>query len=269
MSQHVPASACPFHGFALRRTAPLGPIGRRVAPAYGAVAYAAFVASFSYAIGFVGNWIVPKTIDSGASGPVGRSLLVNAALLGLFAVQHTVMARPGFKRWLTRCVPASMERSTFVLAASAALGLMMWQWRPLPQIVWHAGTPAISWGLQALSLAGWALAIVSTFLISHFDLFGLRQVWLGATNRSYEPVGFRLIGPYRLVRHPLMVGLLIGFWATPTMTLGHLFFSIMTTLYILVGVWFEERDLVREHGEAYESYRRRVRGFVPMPRRAA
>jgi len=269
MSSRVSASSCPFHSFALKGATRAGPVVRIAALTLGVLAYASFLAVFLYAIGFTGNWVVPKSIDSGVAGPLVSSLLINAALLCVFVVQHTVMARPGFKRWLTRFIPSCMERSTYVLAASVALGLVFWQWRPLPQVVWNVDAPALAWGLRGLSLAGWALAVASTFLINHFDLFGLRQAWLGALGRLYRPVGFRLIGPYKLVRHPLMVGFLIAFWATPTMTVGHLFFSIMVSGYIAMGVWFEERDLIREHGEEYLNYRREVRGFIPLPRRSA
>lgn len=238
---------------------------------YGVVAYAAFFGAFMYAIGFVGNWVVPKTIDSGppSPGPLVPSLLINAALLVLFVVQHTIMARPGFKRWWTRIVPHSIERSTYVLAASACFALLYWQWRPLPEVVWQATHPAAIWGLSALSVFGYVFALAASAMVSHFELFGLRQVWFRLRERTYSPVGFRLRGLYKLVRHPLMVGFLIAFWATPTMTVGHLFFAVMTTLYIFFGTFVEERDLVAEHGEDYLSYRRQVRGFVPIPRRAA
>jgi protein-S-isoprenylcysteine O-methyltransferase Ste14 len=175
------------------------------------------------------------------------------------------MARPAFKRWWTRMVPKPVERSTFVLAASAVLGLLYWQWRPLPQVVWNVGGPAGA-ALTALSLAGWTIVLVASTTISHMDLFGVRQAWLRFRNRPYSPVGFRLAGLYRLVRHPLMVGFLIAFWATPRMTVGRLFFAIMTTLYIMFGTWVEERDLIAEHGEQYLAYKRQVPGFIPLPK---
>jgi protein-S-isoprenylcysteine O-methyltransferase Ste14 len=242
-------------------------LGRIAALAYGVVAYGAFLVAILYAIGFVGNWVVPKGIDSGTPGPLVPSLLINGLLLSAFVVQHTVMARPAFKRWITRYVPRSIERSTFVLAASSILLVTFWQWRPLPQIVWSVEHPAAVWGLSALSLLGWGIVLVSSFMVSHFDLFGLRQVWLNFVGRPYTPVGFRLVGLYRLVRHPLMLGFLIAFWATWRMSVGHLFFAVMTTLYIFMGTWLEERDLVAEHGDAYRSYRRSVRGLVPLPKR--
>ncbi|MCB9846297.1 MAG: isoprenylcysteine carboxylmethyltransferase family protein [Phycisphaeraceae bacterium] len=236
--------------------------------AFGLFSYAVFFIAFTYAIGFVGNWVVPKSIDSGTPGPLIPSLLINGALLLAFVVQHTIMARPAFKRWWTRIVPRSMERSIFVLLASSILLLMYWQWRPLPEVVWHTTHPALVWGLSLLSLLGYGIVLYSSFLINHFDLFGLRQVWLALRARTYGPVGFRLTGIYKLVRHPLMLGFLIAFWSTPTMTVGHLFFAIMTTAYIFFGTHVEERDLVAEHGADYLDYRRRVRGLVPLPRRA-
>lgn len=247
------------------------PRGNRLAGwmtlAYGLTAYASFLATILYAIGFVGNWVVPKGIDAGEPGAVAASMLLNAALLSLFVVQHTIMARPAFKRVWTRIVPKPIERSTFVLASSACLGLVFWQWRPLPQVIWSVDGP-IGSVLAGVSLLGWAIVFIASFTISHVDLFGVRQAWLRFRERSYTPVGFRLAGLYRLVRHPLMVGFLIAFWSTPTMTLGHLFFSLLTTGYILFGTWVEERDLIAEHGERYLAYKRSVRGLIPIPRRA-
>lgn len=235
---------------------------------YGLAAYASFLAVFLYAVGFVGNWIVPKTIDSGDPSPVVPSLLVNAALLLLFVIQHTIMARPAFKTWVTRYLSRSIERSTYVLAASACLALLYWQWRPLPEVVWDVGPGAAAWALTGLSLLGYATVLLASFMVSHADLFGLRQVWFRLLDRKYSPVGFRLVGLYKLVRHPLMLGFLIAFWATPVMTVGHLFFSVMVSLYIAVGVWFEERDLLKAHGAEYDQYRRRVRAVIPIPRAA-
>ncbi len=232
--------------------------------AYGVICYLTFPLTILYAIGFVGNWIVPKSIDTGTVQPLASSLLINAGLLGLFVVQHTIMARPTFKRWWTRIIPKSIERSTFVLLASGILDLLFWQWRPLPQEVWSVGGPA-GVTLAAVSLFGWAVVLAASFTISHFDLFGLRQVWMRFRDRRYAPVGFRLAGLYQIVRHPLMVGFLIAFWATPRMSVGHLFFAILTTGYILFGTWIEERDLIAEHGEQYLGYKRRVRGFIPLP----
>lgn len=261
---------CPLHAMfgSGERSGGVTPAGVGVF-VYGLVAYAAFFGTFLYAIGFVGNWIVPKGIDDGRVVPLGEALIVNASLLMLFVVQHTVMARAWFKRAWTRIIPRSCERSTFVLLASLILMLTFWQWRPMPTIVWSVEHPLGVWGLSALSLAGYGLVLYASFLINHFDLFGLRQAGMRLVGREYRPVGFRLQSVYRLVRHPLMVGFLVAFWATPTMSQGHLLFAILTTGYVLFGTWVEERDLIREHGQAYLDYRRRVRGLIPIPRRAA
>ena len=234
---------------------------------YGLVAYGAFVVAFFYAIGFVGNWLVPKGIDAGTPGPLIPSLLINALLLSLFVIQHTIMARPWFKRvWIT-IIPRAAERSTYVLLASSILLVTYWQWRPLPTIVWSVSGPA-AWVPNGLCLVGFAIVFAASCMINHFDLFGLRQSWLRFRGKLYQPVGFRLVGLYRIIRHPLMLGFLIAFWATPVMTVGHLFFSIMTTVYIIMGVWFEERDLVAEHGENYLKYRRSTRAIIPLPKSA-
>jgi len=258
------ASACPFTSFARRvsdRPARLGTL------LYGMVAYLLFFGTILYAIGFVGNWIVPKSIDSGTGLPLAASLAINASLLLVFVVQHTIMARPAFKRWWTTVIPPAIERSTFVMAASLSLALLFALWQPLPQTVWRVDHPIAAAALVALSIFGWATVFLSSFIINHFDLFGVRQVWQRYRNEQPTPVGFKLRGPYRLVRHPLMVGFLIAFWATPHMSIGHLFFAIMTTSYIFMGTWFEERDLVAEHGRSYRDYQQTVRAFVPIPRR--
>jgi protein-S-isoprenylcysteine O-methyltransferase Ste14 len=237
---------------------------RSLSFAYGAVAYAAFVGTFLYAVGFVADRWVPKTIDSGTPGSWGTSLVIDALLLSLFAVQHSGMARPGFKRLWTRIVPSAVERSTYVLCASLSLILLFWLWRPIGGTVWEVSSPvgsALIWGLYAL---GWLTVFLGTFMISHWELFGLSQVW--ATLRGHEATAaeFQTRGLYRHLRHPLMLGFLIAFWATPRMSWGHLLFSVATTGYILLATLaFEERDLARDHGERYERYRRNVPAFVP------
>jgi protein-S-isoprenylcysteine O-methyltransferase Ste14 len=234
--------------------------------AYGVVSYLTFLASFLYAVGFVGNRFVPKSIDSGPTGALSASVVVDTLVLLLFAVPHSVMARPAFKKWWTQFVPPPVERSTYVLVSSLTLGLLFWQWRPIPSVLWHVERPVGRWLLHAVFWAGWALVLVSTFLIDHFDLFGLRQVHLYATGRAYAPPAFTTRGLYRYVRHPLMLGFLLAFWATPTMTLGHLLFAVATTAYILIALQLEERDLVGFHGEQYRAYRKQAGMLFPLPR---
>jgi protein-S-isoprenylcysteine O-methyltransferase Ste14 len=236
--------------------------GRTAAFLYGVVCYIAFFATFLYAIGFLGNFGVPKSIDSGARMPFFPALGVDFALLGLFAVQHSVMARKWFKDAWTRVVPQPVERSTYVLFSSAALALLFWKWQPLGGAVWNVENTVGRLVLLALFALGWVIILLVTFLIDHFDLFGLRQVWLYLLGRPYKPLGFRTPGLYRYVRHPLYVGWLLAFWAAPVMTSAHLVFAVATTAYILVAIQFEERDLARMHGE-YAEYRRRVPMILP------
>jgi len=243
-------------------------MNRVIAFVYGAVSYAIFFGTFLYAAGFIGNFVVPKTLDGAPVGSLGTSLLIDLGLLGLFAVQHSVMARPAFKRMWTQIVPEPVERSTYVLASSLALILLFWAWRPLGGVVWDVQNPVGRGLLHAGFAFGWLLVLVATFLINHFDLFGLRQVWLHLRGRPYQPLPFRTPGPYRLVRHPLYVGWFFAFWSTPTMTVTHLLFAVMTTAYILIAIQFEERDLVAALPE-YASYRARVPMLIPVRRRSA
>lgn len=229
---------------------------------YGVICYAIFFGTFLYAAGFVGDIGVPKSIDSEPVSSLGFALLVNLGLLGLFAIQHSVMARPAFKRWWTRIVPQPAERSTYVLFSSLALIALFALWQPMGGVIWNVEDPAGRIALYSLFIWGWSLVLVSTFLINHFDLFGLRQVWLYFRDREYSPLQFRTPGPYRWIRHPLYLGWLFAFWATPTMTVAHLVFALATTAYILIAIRFEERDLVDAHPE-YEAYRRQVPMLVP------
>jgi protein-S-isoprenylcysteine O-methyltransferase Ste14 len=237
-----------------------------IAPVYGALSYAGFFLSFLYAVGFVHNLVVPRSIDVGPAAPTEVAVVIDLALLSLFAIQHSVMARPGFKRWWTRLVPKRLERSTYVLFASIVLGALCWHWRPLPDLVWRVDDQTLRTTLNALAVLGWVILFISTCLISHFELFGLSQSF---RNRQAEEDGtphLRTPGFYKLVRHPIYLGFLIAFWSTPDMTVGHLLFAIGCTGYILLGIALEERDLVRTFGDAYVRYRGQVRMLLPLPR---
>jgi|SRR5882672_2649848 len=235
---------------------------------YGIASYAAFLVSILYAIGFVGNLWVPKSIDTGGAGPLAEALIIDTLLLGMFAIQHSVMARPAFKSWWTRIIPHESERSTYVLVASLILLGLYWQWQPIPAQIWHVENGVARIVLMAVFWLGWGIVFLSTFLINHFNLFGLQQVFAALRQRELPEAEFRTPGLYKLVRHPLMLGLLLAFWGTPEMSAGHLLFAAMTTGYILVALQFEERDLIKLFGMAYQEYRRRVPMLVPfLPKR--
>jgi protein-S-isoprenylcysteine O-methyltransferase Ste14 len=233
---------------------------------YGVLCYGVFLASFLYAIAFLANVPVPHTIDHGPSAALPIAIAVDLVLLGVFAVQHSGMARRSFKRWLIRWLPAQIERSTYVLLSSAALILIFWQWHPINQVIWNVDTRWAVILLYGIAAAGWLVLLSGTFVINHFDLFGLRQVWLNLHNRPYTPLQFQERLHYRLIRHPLMLGFIIAFWATPHMTAGHLLFAMATTTYILLALRLEERDLIAAHGEEYRRYQERVPSLLPWPR---
>jgi len=230
---------------------------------YGGVAYLIFFGTFLYAIGFVSRFIVPKTVDSGAASSPMTALLVNLVLMSIFAVQHSGMARQGFKKLFARFASPAIERSTYVLLASLSLILLFWQWRPMPMMVWNIEDPVLAGIATAGGFVGWLIVLYSTFLISHFELFGLTQVVSHFAGRVAQPIKFKTPGLYRLIRHPIYLGFIIAFWCTPTMTLGHLLFAAVTTAYIFVGIYLEERDLVSMFGDQYRRYRDKVAMLVP------
>jgi len=243
-------------------------MSRFIAFLYGLACYALFFVTFLYAIGFVMDLAVPKTIDSGTVVPLAQALIVNMLLMAVFAVQHSVMARRQFKAWWTQFVPPQVERSTYVLLASLALVLLFWQWRPMPAPVWQIADPYLAMAVTALSFVGWLIVLTSTFLINHFELFGLQQVVNNLAGRSASAARFRTPLYYKFVRHPLYLGFIIAFWAAPTMTVGRLLFAAVTTAYIFVGIVLEERDLVELFGDEYRRYRQRVSMLVPWRKSA-
>jgi methanethiol S-methyltransferase len=232
----------------------------------GLAAYAIFLLAFLYAVGFVEGAVVPKSINSGEVVPTIDALVLNMFLLSLFALQHSLMARPTFKRWWTRFVPGAIERSIYVLLASLALLFLFWQWRPIPSVIWRISDPTVAGALLGLSLLGWFTVLLSTFLISHFELFGLYQVFASFMSRTIEEPRFRTPLLYKIVRHPIYLGFIVAFWSTPIMTGGHLLFAAVTTAYILVGIALEERDLIALFGDQYRQYRKQVAMLVPWPR---
>jgi len=248
-----------------RRT---GLLGRSLAFLYGVASYVVFLGTILYAIGFGSNLVVPKTLDTGPAGPIAEALIVNLVLMTIFALQHSVMARKPFKQWWTQYVPKAIERSTYVLLASLALVLLFWQWRPMPAVVWQIDDPQIAMALTGLSLFGWVIVFTSTFLINHFELFGLHQVANDLAGRTMPAPRFRTPLYYKFVRHPLYLGFIIAFWAAPTMTAGHLLFAAVTTAYIFVGILLEERDLIDLFGDDYRRYKKRVSMLVPWRRSA-
>jgi protein-S-isoprenylcysteine O-methyltransferase Ste14 len=243
-------------------------MGRIIALLYGIASYVAFFVTILYAIGFVSGLVVPKTIDSGTVVPMAEALIVNLLLMSVFAIQHSVMARKQFKEWWTQFVPKSVERSTFVLFSSLALVLLFWQWRPMPDVVWQIADPQIAMAITGLSLVGWLIVFTSTFLINHFELFGLHQVANNLGGRPMPTPRFRTPLYYKFVRHPIYLGFIIAFWVAPTMTAGHMLFAAVTTAYILVGILLEERDLIDLFGDDYRRYRDRVSMLVPWRKSA-
>ncbi len=239
-------------------------MGRIISFLYGVLAHLGFLVVFLYLIGFLGNFVVPKSIDSGQAGPVAQAMLINVILIAIFGIQHSVMARPGFKQWWTRFVPQHIERSTYVMISNLLVALLIWQWQPMVGVIWNVEHPvgaSVLWGLFGI---GWVMIVLTSFVINHFDLFGLRQVYLHLRGMEYTPLEFKAKWIYKYIRHPLMLGWIIAFWSTPQMSAGHLVFAVGTAVYILIAIQYEERDLVKFHGEDYENYRRQASMLLPF-----
>lgn len=234
---------------------------------YGTVSYLIFFATFLYVIGFVNNIVVPKGIDDGEAGALLPAIIINVGILALFAIQHTIMARPFFKAWWTKIIPEAAERSTFVLLASLILALMCWQWRPMPEVIWQTENATLQTILIGLSVFGFGIVLYSSFLINHYDLFGLRQVWLYLQGEEYTEVEFKVASLYKYVRNPLMLGFFISAWPTASLTQGHLLYAVVITGYIFFGIWIEEKDIAKAHGYEYQEYRAKTNMIFPIPRR--
>lgn len=239
-------------------------MGRVISFLYGIIGHVGFLLVFMYLIGFLANFAVPKSVDSGQTGPFGQALLINVLLLALFGVQHSVMARQGFKQWWTKIVPQHIERSTYVVISDLLVILLIWQWRPMTDVVWNVEHPTGILVLWTLFGLGWAIIVLASFMINHFDLLGTRQVYLHLQGKEYTILPFKITGFYKYIRHPLMLGWITAFWSTPNMTVGHLVFAIGTTVYILIAIQIEEKDLVKFHGESYKKYQREVGMILPL-----
>lgn len=231
---------------------------------YGVIAYTGFMAWMVYMIGFLGHFPVPKSVDSDPTNAIGISILINAIIIIIFAVQHSVMARPIFKQWITKFIPKQLERSTFVLMADIIMWFMIWQWQPLEGVIWHIQNPVIANTLISISVLGWAVVVLSSFMINHFELLGLEQVWHYLKGTEPKAMTFKLCGFYKHIRHPLMSGFLLFFWVTPYMTISHLCFAVMMTSYILIGIKFEERDLIKNHADEYLQYMKKIPRLIPF-----
>ena len=244
-------------------------MGKIISFLYGVIGHVGFLLVFMYLVGFLANFAVPKSVDSGETGPFGQALLINVLLLAIFGVQHSVMARQGFKQWWTKIVPKHIERSTYVVISDLLVILLIWQWRPMTGVIWNVEHPTGRIVLWTLFGLGWAIIVLASFMINHFDLLGTRQVYLHLQGKEYTILPFKVTGFYKYIRHPLMLGWITAFWSTPNMTVGHLVFAIGTTVYILIAIQIEEKDLVKFHGESYKTYQRQVGMILPLKKRSS